>query len=286
MKAAAEKPTAAALKKAAAEKPTAAEKAALNTPGQWDFFVSYTQRNGKAEALAKEIYIGLKDNGLSGWLDTKMMQCDSAAMKEGVDNCNCLIAVVSGGEVKANRYFERSACVAELEWAINSSKPIVPVIFVLEKLDIGKYIAEGKSKGIDLSGCNFVDFNMSHPAMTKGSLEMLKMIMDQQLKSGTAAKTCTPDLTGEFKEGGGMPVQVNLDSGGGGGGGSVNGLTSLFTSLKLEDKLGAATKLCKEKGADDVADLKDEAYAEELAKELGLPEIKAKKLAKAIQALP
>ena len=82
------------------------------------------------------------------------------------------------------------------------------------------------------------------------------------------------------------PIKVVVGDGGGGSESDVTGLASLLASLKLDDKLTAATKWCMEKGADDVADLKDEAYAEELAKELGLPEIKAKKLAKAIQALP
>ena len=75
-----------------------------------------------------------------------------------------------------------------------------------------------------------------------------------------------------------------IDSGGGGSS-SVIGLASLFTSLRLDGKLDAATKWCETKGADDVADLKEEDYAEQLAAALELPEIKARKLVKAIGAL-
>jgi hypothetical protein len=81
----------------------------LNEPGQWDFFISYTQRNGKAESLAKEVHRGLEDAGLSGWLDTRMVACDERAMQEGVKGSPAVIAVISGGDVKANRYWERGA---------------------------------------------------------------------------------------------------------------------------------------------------------------------------------
>jgi len=178
-------------KKAEMAKVDAQIENAINGIGKWNFFISYTQRHGKAETLANVIYSGMKEEfGLTGWLDVKMDQCDSAAMREGVLNSTYVIAVISGGDVKENRYFERSACQAELKWAIESGKPIVPVVDGLEKLMIGEYIKEGKAKGIDLSDCNFVDFNKSHPAMIKGSLNMLRTVLESQKKKGTSAKMC------------------------------------------------------------------------------------------------
>ena len=82
---------------------------ALNAPGKWDFFISYTQRSGKAQSLAKDIHLGLSELGLSGWLDTRMAVCDTKAMKEGVKGSPIIIAIISGGEVKANHYWERGA---------------------------------------------------------------------------------------------------------------------------------------------------------------------------------
>ena len=60
-------------------------------------------------------------------------------------------------------------------------------------------------------------------------------------------------------------------------------LGELLGSLGLEDKLAAADAWCVAQGAESVGDLNDEDYPEQLAKELALPPIKAKKLVKAIK---
>ena len=46
-------------------------------------------------------------------------------------------------------------CVQELNWAIDAGKIIVPVVVATDKPKVGEYIAEGKKKGVDLSGCDF-----------------------------------------------------------------------------------------------------------------------------------
>ena len=63
----------------------------------------------------------------------------------------------------------------------------------------------------------------------------------------------------------------------------VAGLAELLGSLGLEDKLAAADAWCDSIGAESVDDLAEEDYAERLAQELGLKELKAKKLVKAIK---
>ena len=65
----------------------------------------------------------------------------------------------------------------------------------------------------------------------------------------------------------------------------VKDLEELLRSIRLEDQLTAAVDWCGQMGADDINDLKDEDYAEQLAKELGLPPIKSNKLIKAIRGL-
>ena len=65
---------------------------------------------------------------------------------------------------------------------------------------------------------------------------------------------------------------------------SVTGLEELLSSLGLQDNLAAAAEWCDSIGAESVDDLKDEDYAERLAAQLELKEIKAKKLVKAIKA--
>ena len=67
-------------------------------------------------------------------------------------------------------------------------------------------------------------------------------------------------------------------------GSSVQGLAELLASLKLTEHLGAADAWCTEQGAESVADLKEDTYAEDLAKALQLKKIPAKKLVAAIRA--
>ena len=66
-------------------------------------------------------------------------------------------------------------------------------------------------------------------------------------------------------------------------GSSVQGLIELLASLKLTEHLAAADAWCVELGAESVADLKDEMYAEQLAEVLKLKKIPAKKLVNAIR---
>ena len=46
-------------------------------------------------------------------------------------------------------------CVQELNWAIDAGKIIVPVVVATDKPKVGEYIFEGKTKGVDLSDCDF-----------------------------------------------------------------------------------------------------------------------------------
>ena len=64
---------------------------------------------------------------------------------------------------------------------------------------------------------------------------------------------------------------------------NVTGLAELLSSLGLQEKLAAAAEWCDSMGAESVDDLQDEDYAERLATQLELKEIKAKKLVKAIK---
>ena len=65
---------------------------------------------------------------------------------------------------------------------------------------------------------------------------------------------------------------------------TIEGLETLLSSLKLEEKLPAATKWCQDEGAESVEDLMEEDYADQLAKALQLPQIKSTRLIKAIKS--
>ena len=62
----------------------------------------------------------------------------------------------------------------------------------------------------------------------------------------------------------------------------MQGLAQVLASLNLSEHLAVAVEWCVMKGADSVHDLQGGAYAEQLAKKLNLPEIKAHTLVKAI----
>ena len=45
------------------------------------------------------------------WLDVKMPQQDMDAMREGVEQSDCVLAIITGGDVTEHRYFERGMCL-------------------------------------------------------------------------------------------------------------------------------------------------------------------------------
>eukprot|EP00802_Teleaulax_amphioxeia_P003505 Tamp_03508.p1 GENE.Tamp_03508~~Tamp_03508.p1 ORF type:complete len:475 (-),score=55.85 Tamp_03508:902-2326(-) len=65
---------------------------------------------------------------------------------------------------------------------------------------------------------------------------------------------------------------------------TIEGLKTLMLSLKLEEKLPAATKWCRDNGAESVEDLMEEDYADQLTKALQLPQIKSTRLIKSIKS--
>ena len=84
----------------------------LNAPGHWDFFISHTQRNGEATALAEGLYTSLKEKGYSVWLDVKMSEKNEDAMREGVLGARCVLAIITEGPDQENNYFNK-------EWLMN-----------------------------------------------------------------------------------------------------------------------------------------------------------------------
>ena len=68
----------------------------INEPGQWDVMISYTTRNLVSVALAEKIRAGLQERGLSVWMDVWMKNRHPQAMREGVENSDRIIAIISG----------------------------------------------------------------------------------------------------------------------------------------------------------------------------------------------
>ena len=73
----------------------------LNAPGHWDFFVSHTQRSGRATTLATKLFGSLKEV----WLDVEMNDKSEAAMKEGVLGSEAVLAVITDEGIEGSACF-------------------------------------------------------------------------------------------------------------------------------------------------------------------------------------
>ena len=94
-----------------------------------------SQQHGKLEVLAEALYSSFCEAGLTVWLDIKMKNLNAHTM-EGVKNCWCVVAVLTGGDGCANvstckcvtsptdwpskctAYFNRSFCVLRVPMGV------------------------------------------------------------------------------------------------------------------------------------------------------------------------
>lgn len=122
---------------------------AINRPGKWDFFVSYTQTNDKARLLAERLTSRLKGLGYEVWYDIDMKDKSLNAMREGVENACVFLAVITGEVVgKPNSaYLERPFCLQELSWARKMGKHIQPVVHYEDKSKIGEILKHCSHRG-------------------------------------------------------------------------------------------------------------------------------------------
>ena len=133
----------------------------INEPGQWDFFLSRTQNDGEGKTITSEVFYEMKDRDRPCWLDGKMVKCDNVAMKKGVCNSRCLIAIVTDNGVDS--YFSRPMCREEVKWALEAGIPIAPVVADVDKPRVGEFITEGTSHGLDFGSYNFVHVDHYRP---------------------------------------------------------------------------------------------------------------------------
>ena len=142
-----------------------------STEGAKDLFLSHTQRDADAKVMVSDVYYEMEKLGKTCWLDVKMLHCDEAAMRKGVEESACILAFITDNG--SDSYFSREMCRQELGWAIDANVPIVPVISVLDKPKVGAFIAEGQSHGIDLSNHNFCTVDRSGPEYLRTSLSVI-----------------------------------------------------------------------------------------------------------------
>ena len=177
-------------------------------PSSWH---ATAQRSGDAKTLATELFYEMDKMGYKCWLDVKMPKQDEDAMQNGVEKSECVMAIITGeGDTTEHRYFQRPFCVKELKWAIAAGKPIVPVVTAEDKPNIGTYIDEGKSKGIDLSACDFQHVDRSKAKMLSASIETILDVVENVKKSGTKAKEVAVDVLENAEASSGPPAPSDV----------------------------------------------------------------------------
>jgi len=219
----------------------------------YDFFISHTQCDSDAKLIALELYGGFQALEKSCWLDVKMQKRDMEAMKEGVRESRCFLAILTNNG--KDSYLSRDMCRQEIMWAIESKKPIVPVANILDKPRLNDFISEAKQYNIDLSKLNFCSISRESPAFITASLNQ---IIEQSAMP--------------FK----AEVLISTES-------HVRGLSELLASIHLSDYLVNAQKWCECEGAQSVEDIAG--FETEFVEHLDLKSIPKRKLLEALQRL-
>lgn len=161
--------------------------ASFNLPGHWDAFISYTQRNGNAAMLAEKVAADLRNAGLSVWLDVSMASRSTAAMKEGIENAKCVLAIVTGpginndrpsDDAKGNAYFAREYCQMELRWAKDAGTRIQPLVRVEDKQQIATFLSQAPADLQCLEPSGFIELIRSDATYWNAGIAKIADVVD------------------------------------------------------------------------------------------------------------
>jgi hypothetical protein len=91
--------------------------------GTRSVFISYARKDG-AE-VARRLHTMLREAGCAAWMDTDRIGGGaswSKAIEGALNDCDCLIAVISEGS------YVSEICRAEQMWALEQGKQVIPVL--------------------------------------------------------------------------------------------------------------------------------------------------------------
>jgi len=192
----------------------AEKKKAQEAPKAWHFFITHAQSDGAT--LAEGIYHEFSKLGLKVWLDVKMPERDVAAMKEGIENSNTILVIVTAS------YFTREFCLKELRWARDAGKGLVVCIDVKDKNRIGEFLNGAPEDLKSIGDINFIDLNRGEVRYFKLGIELL---LDAKPKKLALAAVSSPlslfdriaalenSLMGAVSQGGAAPRIATLEEG-------------------------------------------------------------------------
>ena len=101
------------------------------------------------------------------------------AMREGVLNSRCVIAIITEGPTKKENYFERKYCLQELRWALESNVKIQPVVRVQDKNAIGKLLDGAPDDLKGLGKIDFIDLNRGDADYFEAGVTKLAKSLEQ-----------------------------------------------------------------------------------------------------------
>ena len=168
----------------------------FNKPGHWDFFIGHSRRSGVATTLAETLHNELTAKGYTVWLDVKMSDPSTDAMKEGVVNCKLFLAIITGPCVnedfsdppEKNAYFNRWYCLEELRWANEAGIPIQPVVRRNDQQNIGKLMSLAPAEFKFLGDIAFMKVDRDDPDVL--NLNIDKIIKQRKRRRRRKKKCC------------------------------------------------------------------------------------------------
>ena len=110
------------------------------------------------------------------------------AMREGVTNSTCCLAIITGSclnpdrpedDETSNAYFSREYCVQELRWAREAGVFIQPIIRMEDKQRIGEFLSTAPPDLQDLGATDFIDLIRSDKRYWQVGVEKILDVLQQ-----------------------------------------------------------------------------------------------------------
>ena len=149
----------------------------------WYYYISHMQAEGAT--IAEKFFASMEKRGKKCWLDVQMDERDAEAMENGIKNSDVVLVIVSPN------YFTRPFCIKELEWSVKYMKPMIVVIDVKHKNDIGNILETCPTHLKNIGKMNFIELNRGDKDYWKVGMNKIqkaeKIILE--INQGTARET-------------------------------------------------------------------------------------------------
>ena len=112
-----------------------------------------------------------------------MLERDEAAMKEGIENAEKVLVIMS------ESYFKHEFCLKELRWARDAEKDVVVCIDVSDKQRIGEFRTHCPQDLLSIFSINFIELNTGDVDYWNLGLQKLLKAPCKKLLKNTEVET-------------------------------------------------------------------------------------------------